>query len=240
MNAYQNLWGMDAKHDPHSKTSDEYADNVNSIIGNLKDSIDKRDCECDSWIRKLASDYRDSGNFPVYSSVVVSQPVVQWIDFIFLTAGRFVEQFNHQFDGSGVRLEVEEPAYHHIGCREGSADWVNEKERVLYEGHIAMPDNSLIIRGKELEIDIFLVPSNLLLGFSLNKYGEDDFPTIAHMSFAKTLPSGVVVDYNIDGQSYQVLLREAEIPEFVRYLLTLLVESNIKVSQEKFAMAQSA
>ena len=103
-----------------------------------------------------------------------------------------------------------------------------------------MAENPLVIKGKKFDLDIFLLPSNLLLGFSLNKYGEDDFPPIAHMSFAKTLPSGEVVDYNIDGQSYQVLLREAEIPEFTRYLLTILVESNIKVSQEKFAMAQSA
>ncbi len=230
MNTYETLWGMDAKHKQPLDHIDERADNVHKIIEQYKRYEHNRRCKCESWINSLASKFERNGYLPALKNTLVARPVIGWIGKVFDLIENYSEQFNNRLSFGGTLIAVQRPSFHHVGCREGRRDWMNEEERLIYEGHVSMPQKSLVIRGKEYEVDMFLVPSNLLLGFSSNSYGEDDFPTLVRVTFSEFASGQAVIHYHENGENIKRVLTEESLPELAQFLLSHLIQANFHVA----------
>lgn len=230
MNTYTTLWGMDAKHKQRDAHLDEQSENVQKILEQYKLYDKKKQCRCEPWISELASNFELDGDLPVYKNALVARPVVAWIGKTFDLIENYTEQFNNRLGLAGTLISVQRPTFHHVGCLEGSRDWMNEEERILYEGHVTMPQWSLVIRGREYEVDLFMVPSNLLLGFSSNSYGESDFPTLARVNFSEFVSSKAVVHYKENQENIRCVLGDESLPELVQYLLRQLIQANFSVA----------
>ena len=174
--SFNQQWDVDSHHATASP-SEESLSASHSILESLRK---RRGLETAQWMNKLANEV----SLDQRPSAVVSQqglPAVgpedmrqhelsRWLDKLFSQFDILASQFNRTAQGTDLVVACTAPSMTgQPEITETTKDTLTEK---VYEGHLVTRYWAMLLRGTAGTINIYIIPAEVLLGFSLHRIDE--------------------------------------------------------------------
>lgn len=186
--SYNQQWALGSKH-----SAPPSADSLSASQVVLESLRKRRGGETAQWMNKLA------GEISLEPSATVSQQglmqiqadlspedhkqheLVKWLDKLFSQFDLFASQFNRTAQGTDLLIACTAPSMN--GQQPTEETPLSER---IYEGHLVTRFWAMLLRGNAGRIDVFIIPAEMLLGFSLHKIDESIYsPLLAIESIWK-------------------------------------------------------
>ncbi len=190
--------------------------------------MDDKKC-CDAfWIKQLAhskqSEHEAEQKAWMAQHSDNDQDCSEWIDKLFEYMISYSDQFDQMTSELSMQIIWETPAFHHVDCN----DILQESDRPpgdrVYAGHLTYLDWSLMIRGYSHEIQVFIIPSNMLLQLSVGSFDSKIYPPVVRMKFHPDSTEKVHLKYHDGGESLDKEINSHALPELAKAFFTALVE----------------
>lgn len=171
-------------------------------------SQSKHDAEQQAWMEKHSQNDRD---------------VSEWMDHLFENMISFSDQFDQMMSDISQQIEWQTPAFHHVDCN----DVLQESDRPpgdkVYAGHLTFSEWSMMMRGYSHEIQIFIIPSNMLLQLSVGSFDSRTYPPLVRIKFHPDSTEKAHLKYHEGSESLDKEINSHALPELAKAFFTALV-----------------
>src|SRR5579883_2422346 len=167
MHNYEESWGpLQSHHLPPAHISPRARRALDELESKPKSQLS-------GWLAEIIEGSRSSGNDSCSDTWlprrygVIEQSARSWVSYFFANLNSMALEFNHSSVSEGLSIISEEPkTTFELPCRR---DPSSEPYRFsCFQGHLATYGWALLVRSYYEAIQIFIVPSNLLLGLETN------------------------------------------------------------------------
>jgi hypothetical protein len=140
----------------------------------------RRGEETGRWLREMAPvaliEQKAVGAATTTTSDIFAETLI-WIDALFKEFGDLAYEFNKTAIGSELLVSCLAPALGEITTRSESSRVVTK----IYQGRLTTLDWTLICRGGDESISVFLLPSPMWLFFTTGQCNAKDYPAFLEM-----------------------------------------------------------
>ena len=190
--------------------------------------MDDKKC-CDSyWIKQLAHSKQSQHEAEQQAWLVQhslnDHDVSDWMDHLFENMISFSDQFDQMVEDIAQQVEWETPAFHHVDCN----DVLQESDRPpgdkVYAGHLTYSEWSMMMRGYSHEIQVFIIPANMLLQLEVGSFDSRTYPPLVRIKFHPDSTEKAHLKYHNDTESLDKEINSHALPDLAKAFFTALVE----------------
>ncbi|MCW5823681.1 MAG: hypothetical protein KIT34_12825 [Cyanobacteria bacterium TGS_CYA1] len=190
--------------------------------------MDDKKC-CDAyWIKQLAqssqAQHEAEQRAWMEKHSQNDRDVSEWMDHLFENMISFSDQFDQMTSDISQQIEWETPAFHHVDCN----DILQESDRPpgdkVYAGHLTFSDWSMMMRGYSHEIQIFIIPSNMLLQLSVGSFDSRTYPPLVRIKFHPDSTEKAHLKYHEGSESLDKEINSHALPELAKAFFSALVD----------------
>lgn len=169
--AFREKWDSYTKHSVDNSAVD-IPETSQTIIESLRT---KRKSGTSQWLSALekqisipsengavGTDHKTS-NDPSEQKTMIGE-AFKWLDRLFVEFELYATEFNLNAKGTSLIVSCTRP----IKMNETASGNSPEAESISYAGHIATQFWALVVRGCAAKVEVFIIPAEFLLGFSVN------------------------------------------------------------------------
>lgn len=181
--SFTNKWDLTSKHNAAAKTAstaDRSFETSHAILDALRK---RRGGEFAQWLNNLeseatsatagqASAIGEKARKAEEEDTVLSQ-TIQWLDKMFDRFEIYGFQFNQTAQGSDLLVSCTRPIKRN--SNHGYLYGETDASCITYAGHLATRLWSMVLRGCASKVEIFIIPAELLLGFSVHSIDESGY-----------------------------------------------------------------
>lgn len=147
-----------------------------------------------------------------------------WIDSLFESMISFSDQFDREVANSANQIVWERPAFHHVDCVDVLQESDKPPGEKVYAGHLTFGEWALMIRGYSHQIQVFMVPSNMLLQLSIGTFDSTVYPPIVRIKFHPDSTQKAHLRYHEGAESLDKEINSHALPDLAKAFFTALVE----------------
>jgi hypothetical protein len=161
---------VDSKHEAPAQASDALSAS-HSILESLRQ---RRGAETAAWLNTLVDVNQIAGNAAVPTTSTVEEEherqLIRWVDKLFDQFDLYSARFNHTAQGTDLVVTTTRPNMENPEIIPPSEPTgLPEK---IYEGHLVTRFWAMLLRGNIASISVYIIPAEVLLGFSLHRIDE--------------------------------------------------------------------
>ncbi len=182
---------------------------IKELAHSKQSQLSQHEAEQKAWMAQHSQNDRDCS---------------EWIDHLFENMISFSDQFDDVVTEIAQQIEWETPAFHHVDC----VDVLQESEKPpgekVYAGHLTYSEWSLMMRGYSHEIQVFMVPADMLLQLSIGTFDSTVYPPIVRIKFHPESTEKAHLKYHDGSESLDKEINSHALPDLAKAFFTALVE----------------
>jgi len=169
-NSPHNPWSVDSKHDIQEQPSDALSPS-HSILESLRQ---RRGAETAAWLNTLVDVNQIAATSAAATANTLEQEherqLIQWVDKLFDHFDLYSARFNHTAQGTDLVVTTTRPNMQNPEVIPPTEP--NGLPEKIYEGHLVTRFWAMLLRGNIGSIAVYIIPAEILLGFSLHRIDE--------------------------------------------------------------------
>jgi hypothetical protein len=193
-----------------------------AILGQLKP---RRGQETGRWLREMGPRKENSElTSPAFNKADTIDDTVVWMDALFNEFCDLAYEFNKSAFGSDLLISSTRPT---ISERKSADEWYRTSTKTC-QGRLTTKHWALILRGVNNKIDIFLLPSPMVLAFTAGQLDDSVYPPFADLTRSPDAES-----WSVGGEKIPF----SAVPRFAKEILgdLIRVSSGVMAQSELFA-----
>jgi hypothetical protein len=102
----------------------------------------------------------------------VENLMADWVSHLFEHFEQYALDFNQTAQGTDYLVNVTKPAFR-FGAVRGLQ--YHDSKITTFEGYISTRFWALVVRGRYEKIEVFIIPADVILGFTTDRFGPDEY-----------------------------------------------------------------
>ncbi len=188
---------------------------------------DKKCCDA-YWIKQLAqsalSQHEAEQKAWMAQHSQNDKDCSDWMDKLFDHMVSFGDQFNEMTSDISKHVDWETPAFHHVDCNDVLQECDKPPGERVYAGHLTFLRWALLMRGYSHEIQVYIIPSNMLLEMSIGTFDSRIYPPIVRIKFHPNSTEKAHLRYSEGAESLDKEINSHALLELAKAFFSALVE----------------
>lgn len=147
-----------------------------------------------------------------------------WMDLLFEHMVSFSDKYDQMVTDSRLQVNWEMPAFHHVDCSDVLQESDKPPGERVYAGHLSTAAWALMMRGYSHEIQVFIIPSSMLLELSFSTFDSKVYPPVVRIKFHPESTTKAHLRYSEGQESLDKEINSDALPDLAKAFFTALVE----------------